>query len=81
MFFRKQNDRCCGLCIYAHISDEDTVVFANGKTTVNAYYAYKPTNLMEYRIVIAEDATEYEQYAAEEFHNKTSFPAAKIQPL
>ena len=26
MFFRKQNDRCCGLCIYAHISDEDTVV-------------------------------------------------------
>ena len=25
MLFRKQKDRCCGLCIYATIQDEDTV--------------------------------------------------------
>lgn len=25
MLFRKQKDRCCGLCIYAAIQDEDTV--------------------------------------------------------
>jgi hypothetical protein len=65
VLFRKQKDRCCGLCIHATNVDEDTVNCSKkGKRNYDAkclFFSYDPCKRVPTKAK-ALDSSKYEEY-------------------
>ena len=65
MLFRKQKDRCCGLCIHAASVDEDTVTcFKKGRRNFDdkcLFFSYDPCKRIPVKAK-ALDSEKYEEY-------------------
>ena len=65
MLFRKQKDRCCGLCLYAtRVEDDEVTCSKKGKRDYSdkcLFYTYDPCKRVPAKAK-ALDSSKYEEY-------------------